>query len=65
MPSTVKQALRSTTGLMYFFPFVDHMRQHLNDHFPSQLMSVMLAWFLTPAKISNITEEQTELLFKV
>ncbi|XP_068689182.1 52 kDa repressor of the inhibitor of the protein kinase-like [Montipora foliosa] len=35
----------------FYYPFIDHVIQHLNDRFPDEIKGVLLASFLIPSKL--------------
>lgn len=35
----------------FYYPFIDHVIQHLNDRFPEEIKEVLLASFLIPSKL--------------
>lgn len=40
----------------FYYPFTDHVIQHLNDRFPEEIKGVLLASFLIPAKLHLFDE---------
>jgi len=40
----------------FYYPFIDHVIQHLNDRFPEEIKEVLLASFLTPSKLHLLDE---------
>ena len=40
----------------FYYPFIDHVIQHLNDRFPEEIKGVLLASFLIPAKLHLLDE---------
>ena len=42
----------------YYFPFVDHVISHLQSRFPVELKNALLAFYLLPEKVQQLTKEQ-------
>ena len=40
----------------FYYPFIDHVIQHLNDRFPEEIKGVLLASFLIPSKLHLLDE---------
>lgn len=40
----------------FYYPFIDHVIQHLNDRFPEEIQGVLLASYLIPAKLHLLDE---------
>ena len=40
----------------FYYPFIDHVIQHLNDRFPEVIKGVLLASFLIPSKLHLLDE---------
>ena len=40
----------------FYYPFIDHVIQHLNDRFPEEIKGVLLASFLIPSKLQLLDE---------
>lgn len=40
----------------FYYPFIDHVIQHLNDRFPEEIKEVLLASFLIPSKLHLLDE---------
>jgi len=40
----------------FYYPFIDHVIQHLNDRFPEEIKGVLLASYLIPAKLYLLNE---------
>ena len=40
----------------FYYPFIDHVIQHLNDRFPEEFKGVLLASFLIPLKLHLLDE---------
>ena len=60
--ATADDTVESHFKVNYFLPFVDHILSHLQDRFPPEIKSVLLAAHLIPANLDKLSAEDMDTL---